>query len=91
MVTIRIPAPLRSLTADKSEISAEGATIAEVIDAADRNYPGLKGRLLDEKGSLRRYINIFHNDQDIRFTGALTTPLKEGDRLAIVPAIAGGR
>ncbi len=90
-VTVRIPAPLRPLTKNQEEVRAEGVTIRDAIDAMDRAYPGIKDRLLDEKGALRRYINIFHNDTDVRFGKALATPLADGDRLAIVPAIAGGR
>lgn len=89
-VSFRIPAPLRPLTKNHDEVQADGETIRDAIDDLERKYPGLKDRLLDEKGALRRYINIFHNDEDVRFGKALGTALKDGDRLAIVPAIAGG-
>jgi molybdopterin synthase sulfur carrier subunit len=89
-VTFRIPTPLRPLTKDRDEVEAAGATVKEAIDDLEAKYPGLKDRLLDDKGKLRRYINVFHNDEDVRFAQALETPLKDGDKLAIVPAIAGG-
>ena len=88
-VTVRIPTPLRTLTGGQDEVSANGATVAEVIDNLEANHPGMKDRLCDEKG-VRRFVNIYHNDEDIRFLDNLQTELKEGDTLSIVPAIAGG-
>ena len=91
MVSIRIPTPLRGMTANKEEVDLEGATLATALDDLDRRHPGMKDRLLNEKGKLRPYINIFLNDEDVRFLDGLDTALKAGDKLAIVPAIAGGR
>ena len=88
-ITVRIPTPLRSLTGGRDEITAEGANIRDVIEAIETSHPGLKDRLLDEKG-VRRFVNIYANDEDIRFLGGLETPLKAGDSISIVPAIAGG-
>jgi molybdopterin synthase sulfur carrier subunit len=88
-VTVRIPTPLRSLTGGADEVSAKGGTVAEVIDDLEANHPGMKDRLCDEKG-VRRFVNIYANDEDIRFLDNLATTLKEGDTLSIVPAIAGG-
>ncbi|MCZ6805485.1 MAG: MoaD/ThiS family protein [Deltaproteobacteria bacterium] len=88
-VTVRIPNPLRTLTGGKDEVSADGGTVAEVIENLEANHPGMKERLCDEKG-VRRFVNIYHNDEDIRFLENLETELKEGDTLSIVPAIAGG-
>lgn len=89
-VSVRIPTPLRSLTRDAAEVTAEGKTIREVIESLEAQHPGLRARLLDDKGGVRRYINIFLNDEDVRFGAGLDQPVKDGDKLAIVPAIAGG-
>lgn len=88
-ITVRIPTPLRTLTGGKDEVSIEGANIRDAINALEAAHPGLKDRLLDEKG-VRRFVNIFANDEDIRFLANLDTPLKSGDSISIVPAIAGG-
>jgi MoaD family protein len=90
MATIRIPAQLRSYTRDTQEISVSGKTVREALGDLDRLYPGIGARLLDEKGNVRRYVNIFHNDEDIRFLKELDTPVSDADRISIVPAIAGG-
>jgi len=90
MAKVRIPAPLRSYTKDQAEVSAAGGTVGEILRNLEQSYPGIGPRLLDEKGSVRRYVNIFHNDEDIRFLKDLDTPVAENDRISIVPAIAGG-
>jgi len=90
-VLVRIPTPLRALTKGNAEIQAKGATIDSVVDDLERQFPGLKERLLDETGELRRFINIYVNQEDIRFLQAQKTTLKDGDEVSIVPAIAGGR
>ena len=89
-VLVRIPTPLRALTKGNAEIQAKGATIDSVVDDLERQFPGLKERLLDESGELRRFINIYVNQEDIRFLQAKKTTLKDGDEVSIVPAIAGG-
>ncbi len=89
MATVRIPTPLRTLTKGKDEVEAKGATIAELVADLEANYPGIKDRLLDEKG-VRRFINIFVGDEDIRFLDGLKTELKGNEHISIVPAIAGG-
>jgi len=89
-VLVRIPTPLRALTKGNAEIQAKGATIDSVVDDLERQFPGLKERLLDETGELRRFINIYVNQEDIRFLQAKKTTLKDGDEVSIVPAIAGG-
>lgn len=88
-ISVRIPAPLRSLTQGKEEVHASGATVAGVIAELERQYPGLRDRLLDDKG-VRRFINLYVNDEDVRFLQALATTVKDGDTMTIVPAIAGG-
>jgi len=89
-ITVRIPTPLRTLTGGKDEITATGANVRQIIDDLERNYPGLKDRLCDEKG-VRRFVNIYANEEDIRFLDGLDTKVKDGDSLSVVPAIAGGR
>jgi molybdopterin synthase sulfur carrier subunit len=89
-VTVRIPTPLRTLTGGADEVPANGGTVAEVIESLEANHPGMKDRLCDDKG-VRRFVNLYANDEDIRFLDNLETTLKDGDTLSIVPAIAGGR
>ncbi|MBK8258745.1 MAG: MoaD/ThiS family protein [Polyangiaceae bacterium] len=88
-VTVRIPTPLRTLTGGADEVTATGATIREVVIEMEGRFPGIKDRLLDEKG-VRRFINVYLGDEDIRFLDGLDTQVKGGDQLSIVPAIAGG-
>lgn len=90
MATVRIPTPLRTFTQNAGEVTVPGATVGEVLNGLEQQYPGIGTRLLDEKGSVRRYVNIFHNDEDIRFLQVLATPVAENDRISIIPAIAGG-
>jgi len=89
-IPVRIPTPLRKLTNNQEVVEAEGATVGALIDQLEASYPGLKERLCDESGAVRRFVNIFANDEDIRFLQDLETPVKEGDEISIVPAIAGG-
>lgn len=90
-IKVRIPAPLQKLTKDKAEVEAEGKDVRELIDVLEKNFPGIKARLCDEKGKIRRFINIYVNEEDIRFLEMDKTPLKDGDEISIIPAIAGGR
>lgn len=87
--TVRIPTPLRTLTGGNDEVKAAGATVGALIDDLEKNHPGIKDRLLDEKG-VRRFVNIYVGDEDIRFLEGLKTELKGGEQISIVPAIAGG-
>jgi len=89
-VRVRIPTPLRKLAGERDVIKAQGRTVGEVLRWLTESYPGLKERLRDEQGEVRRFINIYVNDEDIRFIQNLETPLKEGDQISIIPAIAGG-
>jgi molybdopterin synthase sulfur carrier subunit len=89
-VTVRIPAPLRKLTGNNSDVPAEGANVSAVIDNLETNHPGLKARLCDDSGAIRPFVNIYLNDEDIRFLDGPDTVLNEGDLVSIVPAIAGG-
>ena len=89
-VSVRIPTPLRKLTANQDTVTGEGANVAEVLADLERRYPGLRERLYDESGALRRFVNIYLNDEDVRFLDGDATAVKDGDELSIVPAIAGG-
>ena len=89
-VHVRIPTPLKKLAGEQDTIKAKGRTVGEVIQWLTEAYPGLTERLRDEQGELRRFINIYVNDEDIRFIQNLETPVNEGDRISIIPAIAGG-
>ena len=89
-VTVRIPTPLRKLTNDQDVVSSDGGTLIACIEALDRQYPGLKERLCDETGQLRRFVNVYVNGEDVRFQQGLQTPLNPGDEVSIVPAVAGG-
>ena len=90
MPTVRIPAPLRKLTNDQEVVAASGTTLGAVLDELNTAYPGLGERILDEQGVIRRFVNIFVNDEDVRFLQEKDTPVKETDEISIVPAIAGG-
>ena len=90
MATVRIPTPLRTLTGGADEVNAEGATVRAVIESLEKNHPGIRERLLDEKG-VRRFVNIYLGEEDIRFLSGLDTEVKATDQLSVVPAIAGGR
>ena len=90
-LTVRIPTPLRSLTKGAAEVQADGDTVADVVENLERQFPGIRERLVDESGELRRFVNIYVNEDDIRFLDGKKTALKTGDQVSIVPAIAGGR
>ena len=86
---VRIPASLRTLTGGKDEVTAAGDTVGALIEDLEKNHPGIKDRLLDEKG-VRRFVNVYVGEEDVRFLDGLKTELKSGDQISIVPAIAGG-
>lgn len=90
-VQIRIPTPLRKFTAGKEIVDVEGATVGEALQQLGESHPELKAKIFSENGEVRRFVNIFANDEDIRFQERLETPLNEGDQVSIVPAIAGGQ
>jgi molybdopterin synthase sulfur carrier subunit len=89
-VKLRIPTPLRRLAGGASELSVEGSTVKEALEALERDYPGFRERLYDESGEIRRFVNIYVAGEDIRFLKGVDTPLKEGEEVSIVPAVAGG-
>ncbi|HXX70010.1 MAG TPA: MoaD/ThiS family protein [Polyangiaceae bacterium] len=86
---VRIPTPLRTLTGGADEVTATGGTVGELIEDLERKHPGIRERLLDDRG-VRRFVNIYVGEEDVRFLDGLKTKLKAGDRVSIVPAIAGG-
>jgi molybdopterin synthase sulfur carrier subunit len=89
-VKVRIPAPLQTLTQNLGLLEVEGATVGEVLLALEERYPGFHARLYDASGELLRFVNIYVNEEDIRFLQGVATPLSEGDEVSIIPAIAGG-
>jgi len=89
-VLVRIPTPLRSLTKGSAEVQAKAGTVADLVESLEGQFPGLRERLVDESGELRRFINVYVNEEDVRFLQGKKTALKEGDQVSIVPAIAGG-
>jgi molybdopterin synthase sulfur carrier subunit len=90
-VKVRVPTPLRRFTAGVVEVPADGASIRLVLEDLERRHPGMRERLLDDKGEIRRFVNIYLNGDDIRFLDSLNSKVKDGDDISIVPAIAGGR
>ena len=88
--TVRIPTILRTYTEGASEVTADGATLAEVLDDLDSNYAGIKGRILDDQGELRRFVNVYVGNDDVRFLEHLETPTPDGTQISVIPAVAGG-
>lgn len=88
--TVRIPTPLRNLTGDQAAVDAEGSTVDEIVRNLDAAHPGLGERLLDDNGNVRRFVNVFVDDEDIRFADGLDTSVPDGATVSIIPAVAGG-
>lgn len=89
-VTVRIPTPLRKFTGDQADVEVQGATVGEVIDNLEAQHSGIKERMVDESGAIRRFVNVYVNEEDIRFLDGSETGVQDGDQVTIVPAIAGG-
>jgi molybdopterin synthase sulfur carrier subunit len=89
-VSVRIPTILRSYTGGESEVSADGGTLAEVLDSLDASFPGIKGRIVDEAGDLRRFVNVYVGNDDVRFLENLLTATPDGTQISVIPAVAGG-
>ena len=87
---VRIPAPLRRLTNGQDKITAEGKTLQEIIDFLEQNFPTIKSRICNEDGEIRNFVNIYVNDEDVRFLNGISSEIKDGDEFSIVPAVAGG-
>lgn len=89
-VSVRIPTILRTYTGGDSEVSAEGATLADVLENLEQNFSGIKARVLDDSGEIRRFVNVYVDNDDVRFLEGLATPTPDGAQLSIIPAVAGG-
>ena len=89
-VSVRIPTILRTYTGGESEVSAQGGTLAEVLEDLDTSYPGIKARILDEQGAIRRFVNVYVGNDDVRFLDALDTATADGSQVSVIPAVAGG-
>lgn len=89
-IKVRIPTPLQKMTNNQAEIEIRGANVRELIDGLEASFPGIKGRICDESGKVRRFVNIYVNEEDIRFLDRENTRVKDGDEVSIIPAIAGG-
>ena len=89
-VSVRIPTILRTYTGGESEVTAEGSTLAEVLDDLEANHAGIKARILDEQGAIRRFVNVYVGNDDVRFLDALDTKTPEGTQVSVIPAVAGG-
>jgi len=90
MTKIRIPTPLRKLTQNQAEVDADGSTIRDVVDSLEKQFPGFKERMCDENGDLRRFVNVYVGEEDIRFMDGLDTKIPDGESVSIIPAVAGG-
>ena len=89
-VSVRIPTILRSYTDGASEVSADGASLAEVLDSLEQSFPGIRARILDEQGAIRRFVNVYVGNDDVRFLDALETKTPDGAQISVIPAVAGG-
>ncbi|MDN5854317.1 MAG: MoaD/ThiS family protein [Actinomycetia bacterium] len=89
-VTVRIPTILRTYTGGESQVSADGDNLSAVIDSLDGNYPGIKSRVIDEQGALRRFVNVYVGNDDVRFAEGLATATPDGTQISVIPAVAGG-
>ncbi|WP_020578041.1 MoaD/ThiS family protein [Actinopolymorpha alba] len=89
-VKVRIPTILRTYTGGASEVAADGGTLAEVLDSLEANFPGIRARVLDDAGKLRRFVNVYVGEEDVRFASGLETPTPDGTQVSVIPAVAGG-
>jgi len=89
-VSVRIPTILRTYTNGESEVSADGGTLAEVLDSLEASYPGIRARILDDQGAIRRFVNVYVGNDDVRFLDALGTSTPDGAQVSVIPAVAGG-
>ncbi|KAA1379755.1 ubiquitin-like small modifier protein 1 [Aeromicrobium fastidiosum] len=89
-INVRIPTILRTYTQEQSQVTAEGATLTEVLDSLEASFPGIRARVVDDEGKLRRFVNIYVAEEDVRFSQGLETPTPDGSQVSIIPAVAGG-
>ena len=87
---VRVPTILRTYTAGESEVTADGSTLSDVLDSLDASYPGIKARIVDEQGGLRRFVNVYVENDDVRFLDGLNTPVADNAQVSVIPAVAGG-
>jgi molybdopterin converting factor small subunit len=87
---VRVPTILRTYTAGESEVNADGDTLSDVLDSLDASFPGIKSRIVDEEGSLRRFVNVYVGNDDVRFLDGLATTVADGTQISVIPAVAGG-
>jgi len=88
--TVRIPTILRNYTGGTGEVSADGTTLAQILDSLESDHPGIRARILDDTGALRRFVNVYVGDEDVRFVGGLEASVADGAKISIIPAVAGG-
>jgi len=89
-VHVRVPTILRTYTGGESEVTAEGGTLSEVLDSLDSSYSGIRGRIVDDAGELRRFVNVYVGNDDVRFLDGLATATPDGTQISVIPAVAGG-
>jgi molybdopterin converting factor small subunit len=89
-VTVRVPTILRPYTGGEARVTATGGKLEEILDSLDGSYPGIKGRIVDEQGALRRFVNVYVGSEDVRFLDGLATPIADGSEVSVIPAVAGG-
>jgi molybdopterin synthase sulfur carrier subunit len=89
-VTVRVPTILRSYTSGEAKVTVDGAVLSDVLESLDGSFPGIKGRIVDEQGELRRFVNVYVGNEDVRFLEGLATPVEDGSEISIIPAVAGG-
>ena len=89
-VTVRVPTILRTYTSGEAKVTADGAVLSDVLESLDGSYPGIKGRIVDEQGELRRFVNVYVGNEDVRFLEGLATPVQDGSEISVIPAVAGG-
>jgi molybdopterin converting factor small subunit len=89
-VTVRVPTILRTYTGGDTRVTADGTLLSDVLESLDGSYPGIKGRIVDEQGELRRFVNVYVGNEDVRFLDGLSTPVEDGSEISVIPAVAGG-
>ncbi len=89
-VTVRVPTILRTYTSGEAKVTADGTVLSDVLESLDGSYPGIRGRIVDEQGELRRFVNVYVGNEDVRFLEGLATPVEDGGEISVIPAVAGG-
>jgi sulfur-carrier protein len=89
-VSVRVPTILRTYTGGEAQVTADGASLSEVLESLESSYPGIKGRIVDEQGELRRFVNVYVGNEDVRFLDGLSTQVDDGSEVSVIPAVAGG-